>query len=64
MGGTKICRMVDFPSVLNPLLCSNYNRKQVILKNMFFSNFIHELHAKIHYNGLVSINLIMLFTTN
>ena len=36
VGGTKICRMIDFLSVLNTLLSSNYNRNQGILKNVVF----------------------------
>ena len=61
--GTKICRMVDFLSVLNTLLSSNYNRNQVKLKNMVFSNFMHKLLAKIRCNDILSVNL-MQFTTN
>ena len=64
MGGTKVCRVVDFLSVRNTWLSSNYNRNQVILKSMVCSNFTDELHAKIHYIGILSINLIMQFTTN
>ena len=62
--GTKNCRMINFLSVLNTLLNSNYTRNQVIFKKMVFSNFIHKLHAKINYNGILCINLIMQFTTN
>ena len=64
MGGTKVCRVVDFLSVRNTSLSSNYNRNQVILKSMVCSNFMHKLPAKMHFNGILSINLIMHFTTN
>ena len=64
VGGTKICRMVDFLSVLNTLLSSNYNRNQVKLENMVFSNLMHKFHAKIRCNDILCVNLMMQLTTN